>query len=208
MSDNLAIVLLAAGRSSRLGQPKQLVELDGKPLILRQCELALNITKEVYCVLGFESELMADVIKHLPIKLIFNEQWHQGMSSSMTSGITALSDDITHAMILLVDQWKITASDLSQLIGTSKDNPHCIIQSEFLIDDTCGDNLESETSLSMVAGPPVIFPKNFCIKLTSSDGDQGGRKIVQKYKSSTIRVSIEHAGADLDTPEQLKALTI
>lgn len=208
MSDNLAIVLLAAGKSSRLGQPKQLVELDGKPLILRQCELALSITKDVYCVLGFESELMADVIKHLPVKLVFNEKWHQGMSSSMTSGITALSDNVARAMILLVDQWKITASDLYQLIGASKDNPHCIIQSEFVSDDRCEDNLENESNLSMSAGPPAIFPKNFFIKLINSNGDQGGRNIVQQHKSSTIRVSIKHAGADLDTPEQLRALTI
>jgi molybdenum cofactor cytidylyltransferase len=208
MSDNLAIVLLAAGKSSRLGQPKQLVELDGKPLIIRQCELALSITKDVYCVLGFESELMADVIKHLPVRLVFNEEWHQGMSSSMMSGITALSDNVARAMILLVDQWKITASDLSQLIEASKNNPHCIIQSEFASDDTCGDNLKNETNLSKIAGPPAIFPKSFFIKLINSNGDQGGRTIVQQHKSSTIRVSIKHAGADLDTPEQLRTLII
>jgi len=57
--ENFAIILLAAGQSSRLGQPKQLIEINHESLLIRQCKMSLSLTKHVYCVLGFQSDIGA-----------------------------------------------------------------------------------------------------------------------------------------------------
>lgn len=203
---NLAIIILAAGSSSRLGQAKQLVKINGKSLIERQCQLALSISSSVYCVIGSESELMIKAVKGLPVKLITNESWRQGMSTSIRVGIKALEESISAVMILLVDQWQLTSSDLRQLIAVSQSNPSCIIQSEFIDSKVSINNELKNEKLTRVAGPPVIFPKCFFTQLREIEGGEGARKIIQQHKSSTIKVSIAHAAADLDTPEQLKLL--
>ena len=69
---NVAIIVLAAGQSSRLGQMKQLVSIKGKSLIENQLEQALKVSNKVYCVLGFNADEIKSRINHLPIKTIIN----------------------------------------------------------------------------------------------------------------------------------------
>ena len=90
-SDSLAIIVLAAGRSSRLGQMKQLITVNDKSLVELQLERALKVSSKVYCVLGFNARHVHASIEHLPINTIINSKWSDGMASSIAAGVKALT---------------------------------------------------------------------------------------------------------------------
>ena len=78
--NNIAIIILAAGSSSRLGRPKQLLELNGKTLLQKSIETALNVSINVTVVLGANENLVRPTISGFPINIILNENWISGMS--------------------------------------------------------------------------------------------------------------------------------
>lgn len=224
---SIAVLVLAGGQSKRLGQPKQLVPFEGESLIAKQCKLALSVTEHVYCVLGYQSKLMAKPIAKFPVNIIENEQWTLGMGSSISAGVSALERHYDGVLILLVDQWCVNNADLNQLISAFKRNGSSIIQSEFnknvaiqklLSVQSKETDLNSsrnqnrciqgndQKSNDKQCGPPIIFPQRLFKQLSELSGEQGAKPIVQKYASSTIKVWLPNAGIDLDTPEQLKEM--
>lgn len=217
-SHNRAIIVLAAGSSSRLGQAKQLVCLNNKPLIQRQCELALEITPQVYCVLGFNKRAMAKALSGLPITLVEHDDWQQGMGSSISAGVSALPESVASVMLLLVDQWALTVHDLHKLYQAHETHNNCIIQSAFPPQAPTLNRLNNDDPVESISheenqhrenqcyGPPVIFPKRLFTNLIRLTGKQGARTIISPERSSTVSVSIPHAGIDLDTSEQLLQL--
>ena len=80
---NLAIIILAAGSSYRLGQPKQLVPFGKSSLLVFQCQQALLVTNNVSCVFGFQAEVMEQEVNGLAIKSIINSVWKKGLASSI-----------------------------------------------------------------------------------------------------------------------------
>ena len=193
-SSPLAVLILAAGGSTRLGQAKQLVKFQDKPLITHQIEKALTISTDVYCVLGANFEAIYSQIKHLPINVIVNQDWQQGMSNSIACGTKALIGKYDAVLILLVDQWQLTKVDLQQLVKMGESYSDKIIVSQ------------SKTSHRQYQGPPVIFPKEFFADLSSLTGDNGAKAVIKKYPQQVRFCSLANAAADLDTPEQLKRL--
>jgi len=197
---SIAVLVLAGGQSKRLGQPKQLVLFEGESLIAKQCKLALSVTEHVYCVLGYQSKLMAKPIAKFPVNIIENEQWPLGMGSSISAGFLALEKHYDGVIILLVDQWCVNKADLNQLISAFKRNSSSIIQSEF------NKDVAIQKMNDKQGGPPIIFPKRLFAQLSELSGEKGAKPIVQKYASSTIKVWLPNAGTDLDTPEQLNEI--
>lgn len=205
-SERLAVVILAAGQSSRLGHAKQLVKLDNQTLIERQCKLAKNIAPHVVCVLGANITEIAPVITSShelqDIQLVENKQWHQGMSSSIAAGITALPSHIEAAMIVLVDQWQLTTDDLDKLVNHWQKNKNTIViaSSELKLLS------ESDSANAKYLGPPVIFPAKYFDELRSLTGESGAKPVIKKHIQSLSKVEISRAQADLDTPEHLIAM--
>jgi len=198
----LGIVLLAAGCSSRLGQAKQLVCINEQSLIVRQCELALRVSEQLSCVLGFQAQVMKNNITHLPINIVINDYWQQGLSSSIAIGVSSLPDDIDGVMLLLVDQWQLTHQHLLLLIDTWKNQAvqntrkNIIVSAEF--------NTENNEHVPM--GPPVIFPRQYFPALKALKIGQGAKSVIKQNQESLIKVPIPQAFIDLDTPEQLISL--
>ena len=87
---NIAIIILAAGSSSRLGRPKQLLKLNGKTLLQKSIATALQVSKNVNVVLGANEKLIRPTISDFPIEIILNENWAEGMSSSIRTGMSVL----------------------------------------------------------------------------------------------------------------------
>ena len=210
----LAIIVLAAGASSRLGQPKQLVEFAGKSLLLRQCELALQLSSEVVCVLGCQADIMAERLQDLAINLVINENWQQGMSSSIAAGIAALPRHIDAAMILLVDQWQLRPASLRLFEQNWREKPEKITlagMSRTIKSETANLTKQAEGASEqqvIKTGPPVIFPRFFFPDLMALTGTSGAKPLLKNHQDKLNMVNLSAAFIDLDTPEQLAELRL
>jgi len=188
---SLGVVILAAGASSRLGQPKQLVEIDGQPLVRRQVEIALTIQPaRVVVVTGGQASDVEQAIAGMGVDCCFNQHWEKGMGNSLAAGIRAMPERVRGAMLLLVDQWRIQPGDLDDLVTTWAKDPLAAVTACW------GDT----------SGPPVIFPRSLFAPLSRLTGDRGARHLLKKFSGGLVKVQMDHAQFDLDSPQQLDAL--
>lgn len=194
MSGKIEIIILAAGNSSRLGQAKQLVQLNGESLLSRQCQMAKQLSKNVSCVLGFQANVMIDEIADFSVKNVINEDWQNGLSSSIAKGISAIDEDTDAVMLVLVDQWQLSHKNFQEIYQLWQDNPQNIISATQLNN---GKN---------VTTPPVIFPSYCFSQLKELNQGNGAKSVINKHLNQLLCITMPEAFVDLDTPEQLQAL--
>jgi len=188
----LAVVVLAAGASTRLGQAKQLVKYNGTPLVVRQCELALELQSDVFCVLGCNAEQITPLLGDLPINITVNEAWQNGIGESIACvvrHIQRLQQSYDGLMVVLGDQWRLTAVHLQAMKQAWRNDKTNI----YIAHDESNSNI----------GPPVIFPKERFEELSSLSDDRGAKVIINNNKDSVKHIALWQAFYDLDTPEQL-----
>jgi molybdenum cofactor cytidylyltransferase len=184
----LAGLLLAAGGSRRLGEPKQLVTFRQESLVLRAARNLLAVTPVVVAVTGAYAARTAAQINALPLRIVCNTEWQTGMGGSIARGMTEIGDDIDGVLVLLCDQWRVTADDLRGLVRTWRRQP---IDPVFSGD---GD----------YRGPPAIFPSRLFARLRTLQGDRGARAVVG---DSGFRLfTMENARFDIDTGEDLAGI--
>jgi len=190
----VAAVILAAGRSTRMGGPnKLLAELSGKPLVRIVAEQAIaSKAKEVIVVTGHQAELVEQALKSLKVKFIRNPDFAQGLATSVKAGIAAVPEDADGAVICLGDMPMIS----SQLI-------------DHLIDAFAPDrgNLIAVPVSGGRRGNPVLWSRRFFNELMTLDGDIGARHLIAKHNEAVAEVPVEGDGAflDIDTPQGLEA---
>lgn len=186
------IIILAAGASTRLGQPKQLVKLGGQPALHRVISSAVAVAgHNVTVVLGSHAKEMTYLLDRTPASWVVNREWEQGISSSIRAGLAALPPACEAVLILLGDQVGITGDDLKRLVDAWKGNESSIAASVY----------------ERHVGVPAIFPY-FCFSdLAELRGDQGARPILERNRDRLIRVPMPNAAVDLDTPEHLADLS-
>lgn len=201
---SLAIIIPAAGCSSRLGQLKQLVLIESEPLLARtirtvvEAAHSLCIQINVYVTLGYQSEyIINQLIPHLcelnaDVQFIVNENWQQGIGSSIALAASQVNRDsnVDTALVLLGDQWALTESDLCQIMRQWQKSTSQLIASRYHSDEF---------------GVPAIFPRRFFGQLMEMTA-YGAKRIIKKHKKQTQFTTIENAIYDLDTPEQLQYL--
>ena len=130
MTANLAVVLLAAGESSRLGQSKQLVSIGGKSLVRRAAEILLQLEPDLCVVVtGADSIAVSAQLQDLPVKLEYNALWKSGMATSIGCGVRALPGNIDGVLLFLCDQWRLDESDIQNLKETWLDDISAIVVS-------------------------------------------------------------------------------
>lgn len=193
--DDIAIIVLAAGQSSRLGQMKQLIAFKEKSLVEWQLEQALKVSSNVYCVLGFNANDVKLRISHLPIHTIINHKFSEGMASSIAAGVALLPRQTSAVMIMLVDQWQLTSSDLINHISCWQKNTDTIVVAQSI-------DQSKEMGREKI-GPPVIFPQQHFTELVTLTGNKGAKPLLAKYHEKLLKVPLAQAFFDLDTPEQL-----
>jgi molybdenum cofactor cytidylyltransferase len=195
ISDRFACVLLAAGSSRRLGQPKQLVEYKGEALITRGARNLLNLgAVEVIVVTGSEERKVLNKINNMAVKTVYNAAWKQGMGGSVSTGVRSLPGGVAGVLILLCDQWRVDSRDLESLVKSWQSDISGVFSAKW------GDLDEG------AFGPPVIFPKRLFSELESLDSEQGARGLIRKYWQQVTFVDMENAAFDLDDPEDLKVM--
>jgi molybdenum cofactor cytidylyltransferase len=187
-SPTLHVVVLAAGASTRFGSPKQLVRLNGRPLLHLAVSRAVEVAGQaVTVVLGANAADLAPLLRHTPAAVIVNRDWHEGMGSSVRAGIARVPATADAALLMLADQPAVTAEDLRRLAATWRRQPHCIVAAYY----------------AGVTGVPAIFPREDFTALGGLRGDAGARAILKRGGGRVVRVPLPAAAIDIDTPEDL-----
>lgn len=184
-----AVIILAAGKSSRLGSPKQLLNYKGKNLLQLSIDAALeSFAEKVIVVLGAEKEQIEQNLDQSKIYLIHNKNWQSGMASSIHSALENLKSIIPNAqgaIFMVCDQPFVNAELLNKLIEKHLENGKKIIASSY--DDTLGT--------------PSLFHKNLFQELSELKGDVGAKSLIKKYKDDAESVAFELGSIDIDTRE-------
>jgi molybdenum cofactor cytidylyltransferase len=193
----IGIVLLAAGASARLGQPKQLLTIDNTTLVRKSVEVALGAGfVPIVVVLGAHKDKVLPHISDLPIEVVGNEFWQEGMGSSIKVGVQrllTLTPKIKAAILMLCDQPFVDISLLHRLAHTYQTSGKPIIASQY----------------GNVIGVPALFDQQFFFHLTSLQGDQGARKIIQQHTEWVEIVPFDKGKYDIDTmADYLRLLTM
>tara|TARA_A100001015_G_scaffold74706_1_gene82937 strand:+ start:198 stop:803 length:606 start_codon:yes stop_codon:yes gene_type:complete len=186
---NIPHVLLAAGNSKRMGQPKQLLSWKNKSLIQFQVETILPTTGKLYVILGAYAPLIHPILKDYKIELIHFDQWEKGMGNSLAYGIQKilkLNPKIEGILISLIDQPLVNTSHYLDMRASFKKGKNQIIASE---------------SDSGWSGVPVLFDAYYFDELQKLSGEEGAKLILKKNEADTILINAGNTLIDMDTPE-------
>lgn len=193
----VGVVLLAAGGSSRLGHPKQLVVHQGKTLIRRAAEAALSLAGPVVVVLGAHREAIASELSGLPVRLVTHPDWALGPGGSLTTGLAALlstsapgAPSVDGVLVMLCDQLHVGAAHLAALVATWRSTGAPIIASAY--DGT--------------RGVPALFARSVFDELAALAPEQGARGVIAHEPSRVVTVPLPGGDEDVDTPLDLARL--
>lgn len=185
MPADICVVLLAAGRSSRLGQNKLWIPLGGRSLLHRAVELAKSVQDEPSIVTGPDFP-----VAKLPqgCHWVTNPEPARGMGSSISAGVASLPESCAGLLLLTVDQYRLVEADLAMLVSAWQTDPSMVVVSEY------GGSF----------GIPAIFPQRLFNRLKALDPDQGAKRLIAEL-SNKITIPLTNAAFDLDTPDDLVA---
>ncbi len=184
-------IILAAGGSARLGQPKQLLDWWGEPFVRQVARNALAAgIKPLYVVLGAARALVENVLNDLPVSCVYNPDWEMGQSTSMKAGLAALPEYCERVMFLLSDQPHLPPDLMRQLIDRH-------------------DTQRAPITMPLVRGSrgnPVLFSRETFDALMSVSGDQGGRSVFKQFEVDYVDWIDTRALLDVDNEDQLVVL--
>lgn len=193
VKEPMAGIVLAAGESSRYGQPKQLLDWKGEPFVRAVARTALQAgLSPVVVVTGANREQVESSVNDLDVSTIYNEQWKTGQASSIRTGLDALA--IAHkaggAIFLLADQPQLTTSVLRALVEKHAEGLYPIV-APMVIDRRAN---------------PVLFDQTTFPDLLTLEGDIGGRAIFHKHRVEYLPWHDDRLLLDVDTPEMYQRL--
>jgi molybdenum cofactor cytidylyltransferase len=190
-------IVLAAGMSTRLGQPKHLVKVGGKTLLARVVAAALESDlSEVVLVLGNEAERVLAALgalgRHERLRAVVNERYEDGMAGSLRAGLLPVKEQYPAVMFLLGDQPLIDSGAINLLLSHfwSTGKGICVpVQGE-------------------KRGNPVCFSRRFYEQILSIQGDTGAREIIHRHPEDVLWVEIDSPSffLDIDRAEDLERL--
>jgi molybdenum cofactor cytidylyltransferase len=193
--ESCGLILLAAGASRRLGQPKQLLMVNGESLLHRSIQVAIeSALGPVILVLGAHAALIKQTSLPGNIQIVEHADWSAGMASSMQAGLQALllAAPETAAVIFMVcDQPYITASVLRSLQQKKAATGKKIVYSLY----------------SIGKGVPALFDKSLFSELFSLQGDAGAKKLIEQYPGECASISFPLGNVDVDTREDFEQLS-
>jgi molybdenum cofactor cytidylyltransferase len=185
--NSCAVIILAGGKSSRLGKEKQLLTIGGKSLILHAVETALSSgLGPVLVVLGASKELIAVELEGQDVKIVVNNAWEEGMASSIISGLKELmefSPQSDGCIIMVCDQPLVSNELLKRLLNAQRKSGKPMVASNY--DD--------------VVGTPVLFHRSMYHALLGLKGDRGAKKILELYPELIESVAFPEGKWDIDT---------
>jgi molybdenum cofactor cytidylyltransferase len=190
-SSHIHVVVLAAGASTRFGSNKQLVRVNGRPLMLSVVSRAVELAgHSVTVVLGANAAELAPLLRHSPASIAVNRDWSEGIASSIREGLTHAPATADGVLIALADQAAVTTEDLRRLAGLWRRNPASIATAQY----------------AGTIGVPAIFPRWCFRELNELRGDRGAQVLLHRHVDRLVRLPMPSAELDIDRPEDLLAL--
>jgi molybdenum cofactor cytidylyltransferase len=189
----VAAIVLAAGRSSRMGQHKLLLPLGGQPLLAHTVAAACSSSADpVIVVLGRDAAEVADALPPGRWSATVNADYARGMASSLQRGLAAVPVQMQGTLILLGDQPLVTTPLIEAVLGEARHHADSIIAASY----------------AGARGHPIYFPQALFAELRELSGDEGGRSVIARHADILRLVAWPdaHAALDVDTPGSYEAL--
>ena len=188
-------IILAAGASRRLGQPKQLLSCRGETLLNRAIRVAEESgASPVLAVLGAHSPDIAASIQSPTAIKVHNDHWQLGMSTSIHAALRALDAIALHppgVLLMSCDQPRLTADHLRSLLAAFAAHASPIIVA---------------SSYAEILGVPAIFPRETFPQLLAVQGDKGARSIIERAPCPVLPIAFEGGDIDIDSPKDISML--
>jgi molybdenum cofactor cytidylyltransferase len=186
--------ILAAGASTRMGVPKQLLQFGGETMLRRAASFAMEAgCRPVVVVTGADAAASRKALRGLDVREAENQQWESGISSSVRVGIEAIvtAHPQTAAVVLMLcDQPFVTREIIARLVAAHRETGRSIVASRY------GGSY----------GVPALFGKVHFAELTTLKGDAGAKRVIQRHLPKVHLVSFPEGEIDIDTPEDLARL--
>jgi len=192
---NIPIILLAAGGSTRMGRPKQLLPWGNQTLIEYQIQILLKTGNPVGVVLGAKANLVGPVVEKYDVHISVNNNWENGMGSSIATGVRDLMQIFPTAdgvLLALVDQPLVPPEHFQSILGIFQPGKKQIIAS---------------IANSGWKGVPVLFDKCYFDEIQNLTGKEGAKKIIQKHNYALKYIECGNLLEDMDTPEAYQKMS-
>lgn len=187
----ISAIILAAGMSTRMGRPKQLLKVGNSTLIRIVTEnVLLSNIDELLVVTGYQQKKIGAVINDLPVRVVFNQKYKEGQGTSLALGVRSISDKASAFMVFMVDQPLISASLINMLIGEFQKRECAVLRPVY----------------KGLPGHPVIFKSTLKEELLGLGGDEGARQMLKKLADRVeyVEAPDEAVIFDIDTPKDFK----
>lgn len=189
---NTAVLLLAAGASTRLGHPKQLIKIGEQSLLEKAAGAALDSgCSPVLAVLGAYAEKVKPLLQQRPVLIVENKNWESGMGSSIACGMEFLIKefpDLEAVILMLCDQPFVQADTLQKLLKSWRENGAGIVAADY----------------GTAFGPPALFDRRFFPQLCSLQGEKGAKSVMLAHRDELVLLPFPEGGVDLDTAGDLE----
>lgn len=190
----VGIVILAAGASTRMGKPKQLLSYRESSLLTHTIKAAIaSVCRPIIVILGSHAQQIKQSVSQFSVQVVENKQWSEGMGSSIRTGIKALnavSQNIDAVVLTLCDQPFISSQIIDEIVNVYCLTGKPIVAAEY-----------SETF-----GVPALFSHTFFSELATLEGAAGAKQIIAKYHKGVFRVPFPQGAIDIDTPQDYEQL--
>ncbi len=186
------IIILAAGASKRLGQPKQLLEINNENLLSRMIRMSRASDFDlVSVVLGAHMELILPQIDTTDVHVFLNSDWESGMASSLRCGLKYTlreEPELQSVLVLVVDQPFVTLDLINEFLAVYQDKEAPLVAAHY----------------NDVYGVPALFDRKFFPELLDQKGHTGARKLIQAHKKTLVAIPFPQGALDIDTEKDWK----
>ena len=191
-SGGVAGLVLAAGPSTRMGENKLLLRLDGESVLRRAAGRALAAGLDpVIVVLGHDAEKVSSELRGLPCRTLVNADYQRGMNSSARAGVLAVPPEAAAAIVLLADMPLVTAEMIAAAVERYRRSGAPLVISEF----------------GGVQAPPTLYDRSLFPEIGSPEGEGCGKRVVRRHRAQAEVLAWPAAAlADLDRPEDYERI--